>query len=105
MAAILPKSQEWFDLGDAARVVIGIHTVQLVSTSDTFRVPALAEAHASASAKQLERAGDPTVTVAASDADSDGAFNTITVTGSIGNEVIVATLHQGRLNFGEDEDA
>lgn len=106
MATILPTSQEWFDLNDRARgVVIGVHRVKLVSTSDTFRVPALAEAHASASAKQLERSNDPTVTVTASDADSDGNYNTITVAGAVGDDALILTVHQGRLNFHEDEDS
>jgi len=101
MATILPKSQEWFDFNPS--VVIGIHTVKLVSTSDVFRVPTLAEAHASASVKQLERTGDPTVTVTASDADGDGGYETITVAGTVGAEVVIASLHTSA-NFAEDED-
>ena len=104
MATILPKNQEWFDLRDAGSTVIGVHTVKLVTASDTFRVPTLAEAHASASAKQLERVGDPTVTVTASDEDSDGGYETITVAAPIGTEAIIVTLHIGA-NFSEDEDS
>jgi hypothetical protein len=106
MATILPKSQEWYDLNDKKRgVVVGLHTVKLVSTSDTFRVPSLAEGHATASAKQLERSNDPTVTVTALDSDSDLAFRTIQVAGAVGDEVLIATVHQGSMNFAEDEDA
>lgn len=104
MASVFIKSQEWFDFRDANQTVIGVHTVKLRTASgDTFRVPTLAEAHATASAKQLQRGGDPTVTVAASDADSDGGFETITVTGAADSEVIIVTLHTGS-NFAEDED-
>ena len=106
MAVILPISQEQFDLSDRARgVVVIVSRVKLVSTSDTFRLPVLAEANASASVKQLERNGDPTVTVTASDADSDGNFNTVTVVGSVGDDVLVVSVHQGKLNFNEDEDS
>lgn len=106
MAAILPISQEVYDSNDRARgVTLIVSRVKLVSTSDTFRLPALAEAHATASVKQLERNGDPTVTVTASDADSDGNFNTITVAGSVGDDVLVVSVHQGKLNFNEDEDS
>jgi len=105
MAAIFIKSQEWFDLRDAGSTVVGVHTVKTRTASgDTFRVPTLAEQHATASVKQLERAGDPTVTVAASDADSDGGYETITVTGATDSEVIILTIHQGLSNFAEDED-
>lgn len=106
MATILPKSQQWFDLRDRGRgVTLGVHTVKLVTTSDTFRVPSLAEGHASASAKQLERSNDPTVTVTALDSDSDLAFRTIQVAGAVGNEALIVTVHQGVVNSGEDEDA
>jgi hypothetical protein len=105
MATILPISQKWVDVDRTRNVVLGIHRVKLVSTSDTFRVPALAEAHASVSCKQLERSGDATVTVTASDADSDGNYNTVTVAGTVGDDVMIVTVHQGKLNFSEDEDA
>jgi hypothetical protein len=105
MATILPKNQKWVDLRDARGTVLGLHSVVLVSTSDSFRVPALAEAHASVSCKQLERSNDPTVTVTASDADSDGSYNTVTVAGTAGDNVLIVTCHQGKLNFSEDEDS
>lgn len=104
MATIFLKSQEWFDLRDAGNTVIGVHTVKTRTASgDTFRVPTLAEAHATASVKQLERSGDRTVTVAASDADSDGGYETITVTAPVDTEAVILTLHIGA-NFAEDED-
>ena len=105
MAAILPKTQKWVDLRDARGTMVGIHSVVLKTTSDTFRVPTLAEAHATVSCKQLERSGDPTVTVTASDADSDGNYNTVTVAGVVGDDVLILTIHQGRANFAEDEDS
>lgn len=105
MAGIFIKSQEWFDFRDANQTVIGVHTVKTRTASgDTFTVPTLAEAHATASVKQLQRDGDVTATVAASDADSDGGYETITVTAAADTEVVIATLHVGA-NFAEDEDA
>ena len=104
MATILPKTQKWVDVDRNRNVIIGIHGVKLVSTQDSFKVPSLAEAHASVSSKQLERSNDPTVTVAASDADSDGGFETITVTGAVGDDVLIVTVHQGLSNFADDAD-
>jgi len=106
MAVILPKTQKWFDLKDRTLdTVIGVHGIKLVSASDTFRVPSLSEAHATASVKQLERSNDPTVTVTALDVDSDGAYRTVTVAGVAGDDVIIVSMHQGHANFSEDEDA
>jgi len=106
MALITPKSQQWFDLRDKTRgVVVGVHGFKLVSASDTFRIPTLAEpASSTASVKQLERSGDPTVTVTASDADSDGVFRTVTLAGAVGDDVLIVSVHQGAQNFNEDED-
>lgn len=99
MAALTPISQEFFDLNDRARgIVIGVHTLKLKSASgDTFTVPTLADTTSGVSVKQLERANDPTVTVTSSN---------FTVTlgsgGAIGDEIVVVSLHQGRLNSNEE---
>jgi len=106
MATVTPKKQKFFDLNDRARAVtVGITQITLVSASDTFRVPTLASATEHGSAKQLERPSDPTVSVEGLDVDSDGFYRTVRVRGSAGNEVVIATLHQGRFNFDEDEDS
>jgi len=95
MATILPKSQEWLDYRDANGTIIGVHNVEPVTNSDTFKVPPLAEASTTASVKQLQRVGDAPIAVGASDADSDGAFETITLTNAVGRNVLILTLHQG----------
>lgn len=104
MATITPKHQKFFDLNDKAKgVTIGITTIKLVSTSDTFRVPTLSKD--TGSAKQLERTSDPTVTVGTLDVDGDGFYRTIRLSGAVGGEVVIATIHQGAFNFNEDEDS
>lgn len=97
MAAITPISQEFFDLNDRARALtVGVHRLKLQSTSDTFTVPTLADTTSGVSVKQLERSGDSTATVTSSG-------NTVTVAGTAGDEVIVISLHEGRLNFNAEE--
>jgi len=96
------KKQKFFDLNDKARAVtVGVTTITLLSSTDTFRVPTLSS---EAAAKQLERTSDPTVLVDAQDVDQDGFYRTVRLRGSAGNEVVIATLHEGRFNFNEDED-
>jgi len=104
MAILTPKKQKFFDLNDKARgTSIGVTTIILISGRDKLRVPPLAEPINNRSAIQLERAGDPTVTVSSLDQDQDGFYRTVRINGSRGNEVIIATLHQGRLSFNDEE--
>lgn len=106
MATIVPKKQKFFDLNDRSRAVtVGVTVIKLVSTSDTFRVPTLAKASEHGSVKQLERFSDPTVTTQALDVDVDGFYRTVQLDGTAGNEVVIVTLHEGRFNFNDDEDA
>jgi len=94
MALLTPKAQQFFDLHDKSLgVVIGVHTIKLVSASDTFVVPALADTTSGVSVKQLERANDPTVTVTSS------GFTVAVTGGAFGDEVLIASVHQGRLNY------
>ena len=105
MGTILMTRQKWVDLDPARAVIVGIHQVKLLTASDTFRVPTLAEDGTNNSCRQLERTSDPTLTVEASDEDVDGGFQTITVTGTAGQEGVIVTIHEGRFNFAEDEDS
>jgi len=106
MATLTPKSQEFFDLNDKARgLTVGVTTITLVSTSDTFRVPTLASASEHGSVKQLERTNDPPVAVEGLDVDNDRFYRTVRVRGTTGQEVVIATMHQGRFNFDDDEDS
>lgn len=98
MAAITPISQRFYDLNDRARgLTIGVHVLKLQSSSDTFTVPDLADSTSGVSVKQLERAADATVTVT-------NSGNTVTLaSGTAGDEVVIVSLHQGRVNYNEEE--
>ena len=72
--------------------MLGVHEVKLTAASDTFTVPSLADSTSGVSCKQLERSGDPTVTVA-----NSNAF-TVTLTGVINDEVVIVTIHAGNRN-------
>lgn len=93
MTLLVPRSQEFFDSNDKTRgVVIGLHTLKLLSASDTFTVPTLADVTSGVSVKQLERAGDPTVTV------TNSTFTVTIAGGAAGDEVMIVTVHQGNMN-------
>jgi hypothetical protein len=83
-------SQHFFD--ETNQYLVGVHRVQLTAASDSFTVPRLADSAAGVSCKQLERSGDSTVTVSNSD-----AF-TVTLVGTIGDDVVIATIHAGNRN-------
>ena len=88
MAEII--SQHFHD--ETNQFLVGVHRVRLTAASDSFTVPRLADSTAGVSCKQLERANDPTVTVSNSD-----AF-TVTLVGTIDQEVVIATMHEGNRN-------
>jgi hypothetical protein len=68
--------------------VIGIHRVTLLTASDTIAVPPLADpSNAGRSVSQLRQAGDTSVTVSTSGA------NTITLAGTAGQQAVVVSLH------------
>jgi hypothetical protein len=78
--------QKYVQLPDGT--VIGIHRVTLLSASDTFSVPDLADpSNAGRSAAQLRRAGDTSVTVSTTGA------NTITLAGTAGTQCTVVSWH------------
>ena len=87
MAAIYPLSQKYVDIDRGLK--LGIHTLKLVSASDTITVPQLASTTASAASAQLLRYGDATVTV------TDDADDQVTIVGKKGSVVLVITLHHG----------
>lgn len=59
--------------------------VKLTSASDTVELPQMAAA--TNSAVQLRRPGDSSITVSQSD------INDVTLTGNIGDEVLIVSLH------------
>ena len=64
---------------------VAVSVVRLTATSDTVEVPTLAAN--SNSAVQIRRPGDPKVVVSITDLD------TVAVTGNIGDEILLITLH------------
>jgi hypothetical protein len=83
-------SQHFWD--ESNQFLVGVTRVKLTAASDSLTVPRLSDSTAGASCKQLERSGDPTVTVSNSD-----AF-TVSLVGTIGDEVVIATIHAGNRN-------
>lgn len=68
--------------------VVGIHKVTLLTSSDTIQVPDLADpSNAGRSVSQLRQAGDSSVTVSTSGA------NTITITGTAGQQAFIVSRH------------
>ena len=92
--------QKYVDLGES---MIGLHEVELTAASDTFTVPEMSDgSNSGASCAQLERSLDPSGT------NTNGADATVTVSnatnfvvtlaGSVGDKVIIATVHTGTGN-------
>lgn len=83
----MPYLQQFVDLRDGS--IIGIHKLKLLSTSDTFTVPALANTTANASADQIRDAAETAVTV------TDNGDNTVTLaSGTVGNICTIVTHHR-----------
>ena len=106
MAAITPTLQQYVDLRNGT--TIGIHFVTPVTTSDTFTVPKLAQRTTdSVSSATLRRSDAFTATITdnASTADTTASGgNTVTVAGTIGQQVVVLTIHSARgVNFGDED--
>lgn len=96
MAALIPLHQNFDDRRNGD--VVGYTRVKLVSTSDTVTVPKLANTTASASSAQVRRANDAAVTV------TDDGANTVTIVGTVGDEVSIVTLHgPATVNFGDED--
>ena len=87
-------SQKFSDFSN--KFMVGITHVKLTAASDILTVPDLHDSTSGVSCKQLERTGDPTVTVANSN------VNTVTLTGTINDEAIIATIHAGNRNSIEE---
>lgn len=95
MAVIRPTYQNYTDTKTGT--TIGIHIVTPVTTSDTFTVPMLANSTVNVSSATLRRADGNTATVT-----NDGA-NTITVAGTVGDTVLIVTVHPARVgNYGPE---
>lgn len=93
MARII--SQRFLD-GPGDTFMVGLTVCRLTAASDTLTVPDLADSTSGVSCKQLERSGDPTVTVA------NSSVNTVTLTGSVDDEIVVATIHARGRNHMEE---
>jgi hypothetical protein len=91
MALLIPTLQHFYDIPGLPGSVIGVSRVKLLTSSDTLTVPAPASSTASASVGRVLQAGQAAATVTQSG-------NTVTISGTAGNEVFVVTLHQA-LNF------
>lgn len=89
------KSQRFLD-GPGDSFMVGLTVLTLTAASDTLTVPDLADSTAGVSCKQLERSGDPTVTV------SNSNVNTVTLTGAIDDEIVLATIHARGRNHMEE---
>jgi hypothetical protein len=95
MAAVLPFFQRFHD--EKIGLNVGVSKVKLVSTSDTITVPTLANTNSNASSAQVRIANEPAVTV------TDDGANTVTIVGSIGDEVTIVTAHgPDVINFGAE---
>lgn len=96
MAAVLPFFQRFHD--EKLGFTIGVHRVELTSSSDTITVPTLANTTSNASSAQVRIANESSVTV------TDDGANTVTIaSGSAGNKVTIVTVHgPGVLNFGAE---
>lgn len=92
MATLKPYLQQFVDLRDGS--IIGIHKLKLLSTSDTFTVPDLANTTSSASSDQIRDAGEASVTV------SDNGNNTITLTGGVAGNTCTVVSHHRFINSG-----
>lgn len=84
MAAIKPFQQKFEDMRG---FTIGISKVKLLSASDTLTVPTLANSNANASSAQVRGANEAAATV------TDDGANTVTIVGTVGEEVTVVTQH------------
>ncbi len=102
MAALLPDKSSFVEL--VPGTVVGAHLVTLVTnTGDTFVVPQFAQqTTANVSAQSLRRADGNTVTVT-DNAATPG--NTVTLVGTRGQQVVIATVHQSVTGFGDEDSA
>lgn len=94
MAAILPIAQKYTNL--LPNILVGMHYLMLVSASDTFTVPKLANTTVNVSTSTLRLADGNTVTVT-----NDGA-DTVTLVGTPGQTVLVVSVHQNMVNYGAE---
>jgi len=79
-------SQTFFDLPGNTNLRVGVTRCKLLTTGDTLTVPGPASSTASASVGRVLNAGFAAATVTQSG-------NTVTITGTAGQEVFVITLH------------
>lgn len=95
MASIAPSLQTYVDLRNGT--TIGIHIVDLVSSSDTITVARLANTTSNASSAQLRANGENSVTV------TDDGSSTVTIVGTAGERATIVTVHgSASLNFGDE---
>ena len=86
MALLVPLEQRFLDLRDGTTLCVT--RVKLVSTSDTITVPEPAHQTTTAAVGRVLARSAAAASVA-----QTGGTNTVTITGTAGNEVVVCTLH------------
>ncbi len=95
MAANIPFFQRFHD--EKIGFTIGVSRIKLIDTSDDLTVPTLANTAVSASSDQIRIAAEPAATV------TDDGANTVTIVGSVGDEITVVTIHGPSVtNFGAE---
>jgi hypothetical protein len=92
LATLVPYLQQFVDLRDGS--IIGIHKLKLLSASDTFTVPNLANTSSSASSDQIRDTSEASVTV------SDNGTRTITLTGGVAGNTCTIVSHHRFVNNG-----
>lgn len=94
MATLKPYLQHQVDLRDGSIIVIS--KLKLLTSSDTFTVPKLANTTASASSDQIRNAGEAAVTV------TDDGANTITMAGGVAGNTCTIVSHHRFVNSGAE---
>ncbi len=106
MAQLFPKWQKFVDV--PGNHTLGIHLVEVLTSSDHFYVPKLAQrTDNSVCTSLIERYDENTATVTDNAATADSsAFggNTVTVaSGTVGDELLIVTCHgRDMLNSGDE---
>lgn len=94
MALLVPTNQHFFDIPGLPGFTLGITRCLLQTASDTLTVPKPASSTSSASVGRVLQNGAAACTVTQSG-------NTVTMSGTAGQEVFVVTLH-GNINSGAE---
>lgn len=98
MAAVLPDKQMFVEVTPG--ITVGLHLVTPVSASDTITVPNFAQSTTnSVSSRELRLATGNSATVT-DNATTPG--NTVTLVGTAGAQVLIATVHTHTTAYGDE---